>query len=110
MIKEALLKNAIVFLIFFSLLGCGTIRTLNPPQNKVTIKYGKNLSYCKEISRIYSGISYDFCMFHGEPNVRGKGENALIVILDIPFSLLADTLALPYTIFAQKQKGKINVN
>ena len=54
------------------------------------------------IPRVYSGVSNDMRFLH-----NGAGEDTGIVIFDFPFSLIADTLVLPYTIYTQSKYGNL---
>jgi len=94
--------------------SCATIKTIDPPQNHINIShYGKD-SYCENIPRIYSGISYNLCLLYGEPSKHvniGSSFNGLpFVFIDSAFSVVADTVVLPYTLAMQANKGSIKVN
>ena len=108
------MKTVIGLLLVFFCCSCATIKTIDPPQNHVTISHkGKN-SYCDEIPRIYSGISYNFCLMYGEPsktvNLGNSVNGVPLVFIDSVFSLVTDTVVLPYTIVSQVNKGPIKVN
>ncbi|GAA6173322.1 YceK/YidQ family lipoprotein [Colwellia sp. KU-HH00111] len=94
--------------------SCATIKTLNPPNNHVTISHYSKKSYCEHIPRVYSGISYNICLFYGEPskteNVGSTLNNIPFVVIDSAFSVVSDTLVLPYTLVMQAEEGPINVN
>ena len=53
------------------------------------------------VPRIYSGVFSDVASLKG-----GTGD-PLLLIWDLPFSLVADTLVLPYTIYAQIRFGNL---
>lgn len=72
-------------------------------------------TYCDSIPRYYSGVSYDVCKLYAQPNnVHGRGVDTVeavpFAVLDIIFSAVFDTLALPYTIYRQVQDGNIEIN
>ena len=93
--------------------GCSTIKTINPTYNRVEVSYQGHKSYCKEIPRVYSGVSYNLCLLYGEPNPNGTVSTIYGVpsfLIDSVFSLAADTVVLPYTIYNQEDKGNIKVN
>lgn len=94
--------------------SCATVKTLDPLGNHVNIAHQGKKSYCDEIPRIYSGLSYNFCLLYGEPshiaNVGGSFNSVPFVLVDTVFSTATDTLVLPYTIVTQSQKGFIKVN
>lgn len=94
--------------------SCATIKTIDPPKNYINISHYGKKSYCENIPRIYSGISYNLCLLHGEPSTKvnvGSSLNGLpFVFIDSAFSVVADTVVLPYTIAVQANKGSIKVN
>lgn len=105
--------------IFLALLAlctssCATIKTIAPEKNHINISYYGKKSYCENIPRIYSGISYNFCLLYGEPskriNIGNSINNVPFVFIDSVFSVVSDTVVLPYTIAMQSQKGSIKVN
>ncbi len=53
------------------------------------------------IPRVYSGIANDIRFLRG--NYQDKG----LVFWDLPFSLVADTVVLPYTICTQAMYGNL---
>ncbi len=84
----------ISLLIVLLLSGCGTILTnidLNKPK-------AERDPVVRQIdSRVYSGTRFDFLANAPDP---GSGGNiiGLFFLIDIPLSLIADTLILPYTL------------
>ena len=84
--------------------GCSSVGTLyvglnttNPNSNP------DNFSSCGEymIPRVYSGVANNLSF------LRGDYPDKSIVVLDIPFSFIADTVVLPYTIFMQARYGNL---
>ncbi|QSX34540.1 YceK/YidQ family lipoprotein [Shewanella avicenniae] len=94
--------------------SCATIKTISPDNNHVVIEHQGKKSYCETIPRIYSGISYNVCLLRGEPsktaNVGGTLNNVPWFVIDSAFSVVADTIVLPYTIVTQSKDGDIQVN
>ncbi|WP_226645817.1 YceK/YidQ family lipoprotein [Microbulbifer variabilis] len=94
--------------------SCATVKTINPEDNQIEITHRGKKSYCEEIPRIYSGTSYNFCLLNSEPsetvNTGSTINGVPIVLLDSAFSVAADTVVLPYTVFAQAKFGNIEVN
>ncbi len=86
----------LVVCVTVSCAGCGTLITRfvgpnwSPPDPK--------------LSRIYSGIQFDFrCFLRPEMHeTQGIGGFCLI---DVPFSIIADTVILPLTIYEQIKYG-----
>lgn len=94
--------------------SCATIKTVEPTQNYVDISHGKYKSNCKNIPRIYSGTSYNLCILYGEPNKSANADTTKHSFhywaIDSAFSIVSDTVILPYTIYSQIDKGSIEVN
>jgi uncharacterized protein YceK len=108
------LRKLLLFLTVCFCCSCGTIKTISPEKDHVVIKYHGKKSSCEEIPRIYSGVSYNFCLLYGEPSEKedlGGGFNGVPwFVFDTAFSVVADTVVLPYTIVTQSKKGNIKVN
>lgn len=74
-------------------------------------------TYCESIPRVYSGVGYDICKLNAQPvNVHDEGlseigdlQHVPFAFLDIIFSAVFDTLALPYTIYKQRREGNIEL-
>ncbi|MDP5142393.1 YceK/YidQ family lipoprotein [Rheinheimera baltica] len=97
-----------------SLSACATVKTLPTTTSHVNIEHHGKRSYCQSIPRIYSGFSYNLCKLHGEPsrqvNLGDSFNNVPFFIIDGTFSLVADTVILPYTLYTQNKHGSIDVN
>ena len=107
------MKLFAAILLALSTFSCATMKTIDPPQNHIDISHNGKKSYCEEIPRIYSGLSYNFCLLYGEPskrvNVGSSFNNIPFVFIDTVFSVVSDTVVLPYTIVMQAEKGSIKV-
>lgn len=77
--------------------GCSTIGTLSASANSEGFQCDEDHA----ITRIYSGVSNDFRFIRGDYQDKG------VVFWDLPFSLVADTLVLPYTCYAQIRYGNL---
>ena len=89
--------------------GCGTITTLSSSDDSLSRDLKKRETYCESLSRVYSGVSYNLCVLNSKPR---DTEIALLVgfyLVDGAFSLLSDTLVLPYTIYRQSADGSIPI-
>ncbi len=80
-----ILKTTFVLMAVSSLTGCGTIRTLVDSSGETGFPRA-----------IYGGSRLDAALIH-HANTRDAGMVVLVPIVDMPFSALADTVALPYT-------------
>lgn len=108
------MKTIICVIFVLLTFSCSTIKTVEPLQNHVAISHGNNKSYCKTIPRIYSGIATNICILYGESN-KSAGVDATTHsfhywVIDSAFSVVFDTVILPYTIVSQLNNGSIQVN
>lgn len=108
------MKRVLITVVALSLSACATVKTLPPSTTHVTIDHYGKKSYCKEIPRIYSGFAFNLCKLNGEPslqeNLGSSFNNVPFFIIDGAFSVVADTVVLPYTLYTQSQLGSIVVN
>ena len=108
------MKGFILVLLVLGTFSCATIKTINPPKNHVDISHYGKKSYCENIPRIYSGVSYNVCLLYGEPSKRvniGSSFNIIpFVVIDTALSAITDSVLLRYTIVMQVDKGSLKVN
>lgn len=108
------MKGFLLLVPVLLLSACATVKTIVPVNNQVEIDHRGKRSYCREIPRIYSGLTYNLCKFNGEPsrteNLGDVVNGVPTFIIDTAFSTVADTVVLPYTIYTQHTKGNIRVN
>ncbi|ROR97873.1 uncharacterized protein DUF1375 [Sinobacterium caligoides] len=102
------MRNKHIFIMTISFVqlitGCATGYTLTGDPEE--IHRTSCASGCATIPRIYSGTAVDLCgIFPGD-----GGQGSAIMFYDIFFSLPADTIALPYTIYGQFTKGSLSVS
>lgn len=106
-------KISLIFLMIVCS-ACATVKTVDPQRNRITVEYRGAKTYCETIPRIYSGVTYNLCMFYGEPNRQVTPAMSAILIpyriTDTVLSAVADTIVLPYTLFLQHEKGAMLVN
>ena len=95
---------AILLLVMGLLSGCGTIRTVGGDPVALPVPK-KGHESCQSISRIYSGIQYDYCFVNDDDGTNWELWNLLF--WDYPLSFVADTIVLPYTIVRQLISGDI---
>ncbi|MBC3778241.1 MULTISPECIES: YceK/YidQ family lipoprotein [Pseudomonas] len=107
-----MLKTAALLCMALTISGCGTISSVFQEDSIAGEDLKKRQTHCDSISRIYSGIGYDFCTLHA-PELPQKGfagrPAAPLVLLDLAVSGLADTLVLPYTAYQQVKHGNIEI-
>lgn len=87
----------LLLLVLLALSGCSTMATISGGVSPEKFDCDPNYS----IPRIYSGITNDVRFLRG--NYADKG----FIFWDMPFSLVADTAALPYTIYTQTKYGNL---
>ena len=97
------------YILFLSLVSffqsCATYKTVVPSQQRLIVEHIESLEGedCISISRIYSGISYSYCVMTNK--IRLKTDHTDVATL--PFDFVADTLLLPYTICRQLIDGDL---
>ena len=103
-----------VMLTALMLVGCGTVQTVVRSDQAAAAYLRENKSHCGAVPRIYSGVTYDFCLLHAERpddvdafNYKNATPGVLV---DAAASGVLDTLLLPYTIYKQQADGSIIVN
>jgi uncharacterized protein YceK len=94
--KKKLLQ--IFFLVFtgVGMTGCATVLTLSTADEQT--KCGSDCN----VPRIYSGTAVDICGLTAD-------NLGLFALIDLPLSIVGDTLMLPYTFYAQSTHGDISV-
>ncbi len=94
-----MIRVSFLAVLFIVLMGCGcsTIATLSVGENSGNFHCDEEIA----VTRVYSGVSNDIRFLRGEYADKG------IIFWDLPFSFALDTVALPYTIYAQNKFGNI---
>lgn len=77
--------------------GCSTLATLRGDLQLDKLQCDEDYA----IPRVYSGLANDIRFLRG--NYQDKG----LVVFDAPFSIAADTILLPYTIYRQFRYGNL---
>lgn len=106
-------SDVLAVVVILSLSGCGTINTVFRGGDVAGNNLKEWKTNCDSIPRIYSGVSYDFCVLNAPPDIREVDSSApafipLQIIDFIPSGIL-DTLVLPYTIYRQHLDGNIDI-
>ena len=89
--------------------GCGTVTTLSNSDQQISSRLSRHDTYCDSVSRVYSGVAYDFCRVNSKPSNTSLDFLFGLYLIDGVLSAVTDTLVLPYTIYAQSEKGSIQV-
>ena len=82
------------------LMGCSTTYTLIGNTNTIPCENGGT----RAIPRVYSGVAYDALIIRNGAEEWGI---AVFAVLDLPFSAVADTVVLPYTLVTQAEHGNL---
>jgi uncharacterized protein YceK len=82
------------------LAGCSTVYTLVEGTNAAAFDCSSGCA----IPRIYSGVAYDAWIIRNGAEEYGI---AVIAVLDLPFSAVADTVVLPYALVMQAEHGSL---
>jgi uncharacterized protein YceK len=95
--------NKILTLILVAFLsGCGTILSHVEGDNYNDLDH-------ETLPRAYSGVVLDYRMFY-HPQYSQPNNMELFFFIDLPISLVADTLILPYTGYKQIVEGSYGEN
>lgn len=103
--------------------GCGSYHTLRSDDVAKVSDLRLKGTYCQAIPRVYGGVVWDFCQLYGEPVVSGNSVGytpasspandkfgpPVLPLIDVAFSGITDTLALPYTLYRQSRDGSIEL-
>jgi hypothetical protein len=90
--------------------GWGTISTTFTADEVARERLKAMRTHCSILPRVYSGISYDFCVLHAAPGDFGRFAPSLpLVLSDMLLSGIADTVTLPYTLFLQHREGSLEL-
>ncbi|MBD9513108.1 YceK/YidQ family lipoprotein [Pseudomonas sp. PDM22] len=100
--------------------GCGSYHTLRSDEVVDASDLRLKGTYCGAIPRVYGGVVWDACQLYGEPPADTGHTSAstpanysfgppILPVLDMAFSGVVDTLALPYTLYRQNRDGSIEL-
>lgn len=98
-----------ILLLAVYLTGCGTVTTVVQSDMSIGLDLKKSKTSCVEIPRVYSGAAYDFCKVDSMPETIGPLFWLEFYVFDLPISIIADTIVLPFTGYQQATKGNIKV-
>lgn len=90
---------SLVLLVVLFCIGCATIMTtvIDPVANRSDSLLPGKVKEWREISWVYGGTRFDYkCFWH--PEVRETNNMELFCLVDLPLSMIADTVFLPVTI------------
>lgn len=92
--------------------GCGSVRTLSSDNVVQTSDLKLKGTGCGDtLPRVYGGVIYNLCVMSGDGQQRGGALYRVqpMPIFDMGLSAVADTLALPYTLYRQDRDGDIQL-
>ena len=97
MMSPHLLRTAIILLIATHISGCGTALSLAISEETICDEFNS-------LSRVYSGAAIDYrCIYH--PDQPETNNVEFLCIIDMPISIVLDTIVLPYTGYTQLKYG-----
>lgn len=103
------MKYILVALSLIALSGCGTVTTLSSSDAEIASNLKKQNSGCVSVPRIYSGVAYNMCKLNSNGSSIYFLPMVGVYLVDSVFSAATDTVALPYTVYAQSQKGSLDL-
>jgi uncharacterized protein YceK len=88
--------------------GCMTIRTISSDRTEGEMYEDRSLAQSRP--RMYSGVYDDASCIGHIPTEHGEGAGPIVVfcLLDLPLSIIADTLVVPYTLYEQIRFGNFH--
>lgn len=100
--------------------ACGSYHTLRSDDVVDASDLRLKGTYCGAIPRVYGGVVWDACQLYGEPPADSGNTPPsalanyavgppILPVLDMAFSGVIDTLALPYTLYRQNRDGSIEL-
>lgn len=108
------MKIQAMLLASLMLAGCGTVQTVALSDKDSAQNLKEKKTYCGAVPRIYSGVTYDFCMMHAElrdgVDAFDYNNANFGMLIDVGASGVLDTLLLPFTIYKQQADGSIEIN
>lgn len=109
-LRKKTVKGIVLLIASTLLTACGTFNTLNKTDKEISSHLTKQKTTCKSITRVYSGLAYDFCYLNANPGGGTYFLNLLpLYLVDGAVSATADTLLLPYTGYLQYKQGSIDI-
>ena len=96
MLPQRLTALLLSLIVFSTISGCGTVISLTSSEKETQCSSDCN------VPQVYSGTAVDMCGLTAD-------NLALFALIDLPLSLVADTILLPYTVYAQNKYGNISV-
>lgn len=115
MLRFKFVFRAALLIAIVLLYGCATVATQTSLMDKRYIKESSPPRNAETHSNIYSGVVTDFNLLKNtalsDTNDGGGGYGqglvfvGVYVLIDLPLSLVADTILLPYTIYKQNKRG-----
>jgi len=95
------MRIVLIAVLSILLSSCGTISSFG---EQPTTNNGKAHGGCDCVPRVYGGSSIDVCVVLLS-KWKESGEIVGLLLYDFPFSLVADTIVLPYSIYKQLRSG-----
>ncbi|WP_043315832.1 YceK/YidQ family lipoprotein [Microbulbifer sp. HZ11] len=103
------MKRILCTLSLALLSGCGTVTTLTSSDSEIARNLKQKNSGCVSVPRVYSGVAYNMCKLNSNGSSIYFAPLVGIYLVDSVFSAATDTVALPYTIYAQSQQGSVDL-
>ena len=103
------MKQLILLLTLASLSGCGTFTTLTNSDQEIAAHLKRQKSNCESMPRVYSGVAYNVCKMNSTGKHAYFDLQLGFYLFDSVFSAATDTVALPFTAYAQNEKGSLDL-
>ena len=111
MIRTIVFKLIFSIFLISQLTACSSIKTVTSSNEKIGFDLYREKSKCKYSTRIYSGVTYNFCLINAKPS--GSTYDTIwapwILVDLLVLSPIADTVLLPVSITQQVLYGNPKV-
>ncbi len=105
-----MIRMITLLLVLTQLCACSSIKTVTKSNEDIGFDLYRNKSKCDFSTRIYSGVSYNFCRLNAKPKRYYNGVTGPWLLADmLLFAPIVDTVLLPVTITQQVLYGNPKV-
>lgn len=108
--RVSVMKGSLIIAIAILISACGSTVAFTQSDDGLKRTLQKNNSSCIEMTRVYSGVAYDICRLSSSPDSSFYNPFLVVYLVDMPFSAVVDTVALPVTIYQQSKQGNISIH
>lgn len=101
------MKQLFILIALALVTGCGTFTTLTNSDQEISANLKRQKSNCESMPRVYSGVAYNMCKMNSTGKHAYFDLQLGFYLFDSVFSAATDTVALPFTAYAQTKEGNL---